>query len=123
MASLAGSERPRRLAPAALPHLVRHFDRLAEVGDRLLESRAAQSLIARLAPPFDREIIEAGLGEMSRDRLRLGHCALRLLEQAFGGAPMECLAAALEQAVVGRVLDQGVLEAIVGTRRRALDKQ
>jgi hypothetical protein len=26
----------------------------------------------------------AGLGEMSRDRLRLGRCALRLLEQAFG---------------------------------------
>ena len=36
---------------------------------------------------------------------------------------MQRLAAALEQAVVGRVLDQRVLEAIVGLRRRALDKQ
>ena len=36
---------------------------------------------------------------------------------------MQRLAAALEQAVVGRVLDQRVLEAIVGLRRSALDKQ
>src|SRR6516164_374894 len=36
---------------------------------------------------------------------------------------MERLPSALEQAVVGRVLDQRVLEAIVGLRRRALDKQ
>ena len=36
---------------------------------------------------------------------------------------MQRLAAALEQALVGRVLDQRVLEAIFGLRRRALDKQ
>ena len=36
---------------------------------------------------------------------------------------MQRLPAALEQAVVGRVLDQRVLEAIVGLRRRALDEQ
>ena len=60
----------RRRAP------VRHLDRLAEMGDRLLEGRAAQRLVARLAPPFDREIVEAGLSEMMRDRLRLGRCAL-----------------------------------------------
>ena len=36
---------------------------------------------------------------------------------------MQRLAAALEQAVVGRVLDQRVLEAIVGLRWSALDKQ
>ena len=36
---------------------------------------------------------------------------------------MQRLAAALEQAVVGRVLDQRVLEAIIGLRRRALDEQ
>jgi hypothetical protein len=34
--------------------LIRHLDCLAEMGDRLLESRAAQRVIARLAPPFDR---------------------------------------------------------------------
>ena len=36
---------------------------------------------------------------------------------------MQRLPAALEQAIVGGVLDQRVLEAIVGSRRRALDKQ
>ena len=33
---------------------VRHLDRLAEMRDRFLERRAAERLIARLAPPFDR---------------------------------------------------------------------
>ena len=59
--------RPRRRARP-----VRHRDRLAEMGDRLLEGRAAQGLVARLAPPFDREIVEAGLGEMMGDRFGLG---------------------------------------------------
>ena len=57
---------------------VRHCDRLAEMGDRLLEGRAAQRLVARLAPPFDGEIVEPGLGEMMGDRLGLGRCAFRL---------------------------------------------
>ena len=38
--------------PARRP--VRHRDRLAEMSDRLLERRAAQRLVAGLAPPFDR---------------------------------------------------------------------
>ena len=42
------------------------------MGDRLLEGRAAQRLVARLAPPFDGEIVEAGLGEMMGDRFGLG---------------------------------------------------
>ena len=42
------------------------------MGDRLLEGRAAQGLIARLAPPFDGEIVETGLGEMMGDRFGLG---------------------------------------------------
>ena len=92
------------------------------MGDRLLEGRAAQRLVARLAPPFDGEIVEAGLGEMMRDRFGLG-AARSAVAQDFGGAAVQRLAAALEQAVVGRVLDQRVLEAIVGLRRRALDKQ
>ena len=48
------------------------------MGDRLLEGRAAQSLVAGLAPPFDREIVEAGLGEMMGDDFRLGRGALGL---------------------------------------------
>jgi hypothetical protein len=59
------------------------------MGDRLLESRAAQRLVARLAPPLDREIIEAGLSEMMRDRLRLARETLGLVAQDFCGAAVE----------------------------------
>src|SRR5580704_13319499 len=86
------------------------------MGDRLLEGRAAQSLVARLAPPFDCKIVESSLGEMVRDRLRLGLG----FDQRFSRAAVQRLAAALEQAVVGRVLDQRVLEAIVRLMARAL---
>ena len=121
--SLVRSGRAARRTPRRRARPVRHLDRLAEMGDRLLEGRAAQRLVARLAPPFDREVVEAGLGEMMGDHFRLGRGALGLVAQDFGGAAVQRLAAALEQAVVGRVLDQRVLEAIVGLRRRALDKQ
>jgi hypothetical protein len=89
------------------------------VGDRLLERRAAKGLVARLAPPFDREIIETGFGEMMGDRFGFG---IRVA-QRLGRAAMERLAAALEQALVGCVLDQRVLEAIFSLRWSALDKQ
>ncbi len=44
--------------------------------------------------------------------------ACSVVAQDFGRAAVQRLAAALEQAVVGGVLDQRVLEAIVGLRRR-----
>jgi len=100
--------------------LVGHGDGLAKMGDRLLERRAPKRLVARLAPPFDREVVEAGLGEMMGDRLGLGRGALGLIAQEFGGAAVQCLPAALKQAVVGRVLDQRVLKAIVRLMARAL---
>ena len=56
---------------------------------------------------------------MMGDRLRL---ALGF-DQRLSSAPMQRLAAALEQAVVGRILDQCMLEAIIGLRRCTLDKQ
>src|SRR5208337_5623866 len=93
--------------------LVRHRDRLAEMGDRLLEGRAVKRLVARLAPPFDGEIVEARFGEMMRDQLGLGRGSLGLIAQDFGGAAVQRLPAALEQALVRRVLDQRMLGAIV----------
>ena len=60
---------------------------------------------------------------MMGDRFGLGRACRQLVAQDFGGAAVQRLAAALEQAVVGRVLDQRVLEAIVGLGRRALDEQ
>ena len=44
-------------------------------------------------------------------------------QQDLGGAAVQRLAAALQQAVVGGVLDQRMLEAIVRVRRDAFDEQ
>ena len=70
--------------PGAVParRLVRHGDRLAEMGDRLLEGGAAEGLVAGLAPPFDRKIVEAGLREMMGDRLGLGDSLSRRISAA-----------------------------------------
>ena len=89
------------------------------MGDRFLKGRAAERLVAGLAPPFDGEIVETGLGEMMGDRFGLG---VRV-DQRVSGAAVKRLAAALEQALVGRVLDQRVLEAVGGGRRGAVDEQ
>ena len=84
---LRGSAGSRRRASVS-PALVRHGDRLAEMSDRLLEGGAAQGLIAGLAPPFNRQIVEAGLGEMMGDRFGFGRCALAQDFAACGdGAP------------------------------------
>src|SRR5271166_4279035 len=92
--------------------------------DRLLEGRAAQGLIAGLAPILDRLLGEAGLGEMVRENFRLGGRAIReLVAQRFGGAAVKRLTAAFEQVFVSRVLDQCVLEAVFGVWRQALDQQ
>src|SRR5271165_4293129 len=93
------------------------------MGDRLLEGRAAQRLIASLPPPLDGEIVEPCLHEVMHDDFGLGRSALWIVAQEFGGAPVERLATTLKQTVVGGVLDQRVLEAIVGLRGSALDKQ
>ena len=110
------------LTPRRLARLIRHLDRLAEMGNRLLERRTAQRLIARLPPPPDSEIVEPSLREVMRDDFRFSHRSLWIVAQEFGGE-VERLAAALEQTVRGGVLDQRVLEAIVGLRGSALDKQ
>ena len=56
---------------------------------------------------------------MMRNRLGLR----ATLEQRLGGAVMERVAAALEQALVSRVPNQRVLETIGGLGRSAFDKQ
>ena len=86
----------------------------------LPDGGTAQSLIARLAPPLDREVVEPGLGEMMGDDFRPGCGALGVIAQNFRRAAVQHLAAALEQAVVGGVLDQRVLETIVRLRAPVL---
>ena len=89
------------------------------MGDRLLEGRAAQRLVARSSPPFDCRIVEPGLGEMMGDRLELGVRA----EQRLGGVAMQRLAPALHKTLVGRVADQRVFETIGCFWRRAFDEE
>ena len=66
------------------------------------------------------QIVVAGLGEVTRDRLGLGR---RAIAQEFSSAAMERLAAALKQVFVSRVLDQRVLETVFGHGRQALDQE
>ena len=42
------------------------------MGGSLLEGGAAQGLVAGLTPPFDRRLVESGLGQMVGDEFRLG---------------------------------------------------
>ena len=50
---------------------------------------------------------------MSRDRFRLSRCALGIVAQEFGGAPVQNSTAALQHTLAGGVLHQRVLEAVV----------
>ena len=81
-----------------LAHAVRHLDRLAEMGDRLLKGGAAESLVAGLAPPFDRRIGEARLGKMMRQHLRLcGRLVGDAVPQSLRYAAMQNLAPAFQE--------------------------
>ena len=79
------------------------------MGSCFPERRSFKSNVAGLAPPLDREIGLAGLGEMMGNQLglRARSCNERLRRMA-----MQSLPSALDEALVGRVLDEGVLEAI-----------
>ena len=68
---------------------------------------------------LDRQIVETGLGEMMGDRFGLGLGG----EQRVGRVAVQRQAAALEKALVGRVLNQRVLETVGGGRRGAVDEQ
>ena len=92
---------------------VRQLDRFAEVGDRFPESRAAQQFIAGFGPPFDREIRSAGLGEVIGDRFRFDQRpGVAGIAQRFGGAQMQRLPVSHDQSLIGRRLDQRMLETI-----------
>ena len=60
---------------------------------------------------------------MMRDDFWLHRGALWNIAQNFGRTAVQHLSATLEQAVVGRVLDQRVLEAIARPCRRALNEK
>jgi hypothetical protein len=85
---------------------VRQLDRLAEMGDSFFEGGAPHGLVPSLAPPFDRGIVEPGLGEVMRQHLGLG-CGdgPEVIAQGLGHDPVQHLAPALQQILIGRVQD------------------
>ena len=59
-----------------------------------------------------------------RQQLRLGRRGVgKMVAQNFGDAAMQNLAPALEQILIGRILNERVLEPIVGFGRQALNQQ
>ena len=100
-------------------NFVRECDRFAEMRHRLLEGRAAQSILARVAPPFDRQIFIPGRGAVMRDFLRVGLPR----DQRRSRVSVKCLTAASQEALVRRVLNQRVLEAVCRLWREAIDEE
>ena len=91
--------------------------------DRLLKGRAAKREIARLAPVFNRGLGEARLGEVMGDQFRFSLDDTReFFAQGFGDAPMQDLPPAPQQAFVGRVLHERVLEAVACFGRGSVAK-
>jgi len=94
------------------------------MGGRLLERRAAERLVAGLTPPFDRRLVEPGLGQMMGDEFRLGRRDRgELAAQGIGDLSVQDLPPAPEQGFVSRVLDQRVLEGVARIGRHARAEQ
>ena len=66
------------------------------MGGGLLEGGAAQGPVAGLAPPLDRRLVEAGLGQVVSDEFRLGRRdRSELIAQDVGVLPVQDLPPAL----------------------------
>jgi hypothetical protein len=98
----------------------RHLYRLPEMRDRLLERRTVKRKVARPAPIFDRGPGEARLREVMGEQFGLGLDDVgEMLAQRLRDLLMQDLPPALEQAFVGGVADQSVLERVARGRRLA----
>ena len=95
-------------------------NRLAEMCDCLGIRRAFQRVLAGLAPPLEGHRVQPRFSEVICQDFRLGPGDDRkLVAQDFANVLMEQLPAALEQALVGRFLNERMLEAIAHFRRRS----
>src|SRR5215467_10259759 len=100
------------------------FDGLAEMGDRLLKGGTSQRLVAGFAPPFDRGFDQPRLREVMREQLRLGRSGGdKLIAQNLTRAAVQCLATALKQVLISRILNERMLKAVFGFRRETLDQE
>ena len=92
---------------------------LAQMAHRFDVGRVLDGALARLLPVPDRLLGESGLREMVGELLglllgRIGEARLEGLRDL----PVELLAAPLEERLVGRLLDQRMLEDVAGMRHR-----
>src|SRR5262252_9473607 len=82
--------------------------------------RAAECEIASPEPVIDGRVNKAGCREVVRHDFRLArHDVSKLLLECARNLTVQLLAAALEQALIGRISYQRVLEAVDGVRRFA----
>src|ERR1700728_3198640 len=89
------------------------------MGHRLLEGGTAQCVLPRIAPPFDCQTFGTGGSEMISDRLRFRLSS----DQRRGCAFVQRLTAASQEAVIRRVLNQRMLEAVGHLRRQAVNEE
>ena len=91
---------------------------------RFAERRSLPRPLPRLEPVADGLLGQARLGEVVAQQLRLRLDGLRELSfQHLADPPVELLPLALDQRVIQRVLEQGVLEDVGATRRPTLRVQ
>ena len=96
---------------AALGKPGQDVERALQVRDRLVGGRAADRQLARLAPEFDRLLVQAGFGAVLRDQL--GRFSKTSGSPRRARDPPVQLGAALAQhGVVRGLLDQDVLEGV-----------
>src|SRR5262245_66192698 len=82
--------------------------------------RAAECEIASLEPVSDGGIDKAGFGEVASHDFRLArHDIVKSLLKCARNLAVQLLPAAFEQALIGRIPHQRVLEAVNGFRRLA----
>ena len=112
-----------QLQPApvvVLRHRVSRPRRAPQVDHRLGHRRAAERGPPGLEPVGRRLVRSAGLREVVGQQLGLGLCRLReALLQHRAIRACSCCRSALQQALIGRVLHQRVLEGVARVGRRA----
>ena len=83
-----------------------------------------QRALSRCAPPFDSGFGQPCLREVMREQLRLG-CSSggKLIAQNLTRAAVQSLATALKQVLISRILNERMLKAVFGFRRKALHQE
>ena len=94
------------------------------MGNAFNECRALQGSLSRFGPPLIAASIQTRVCKVMRQQFRFG-CSVggELVAKDLAHAAVQNLAPALEQILISRILNERVLEAIIGSRREALHQQ